>query len=201
MNNCPSNGNNTKCFLFPTLPEAAPCQNFSSAIFRSVNVRLNDTTVCHIPNYGAYCQLSLMLNTNNNDSETRLKNCLFEKDTTKSWDDSTTNEGWKNRRNHFGAIIPTGATDAGKFMFQKDAEFFMFQVQTYLPAFHFLGHCDTVFDFELAKSDYVFQSSDKTAENTDINYEIEDMRLLVSQMLELTVLIFFLPNFLTIFLN
>ena len=125
-----------------------------------------------------------MLNTNNNDSETWLKNCLFEKDTTKSWDDTTTNEGWKNRRNHFGAIVPVVNNppqgDEGKFMFQRDAEFFMFQVQTYLPAFHFLGHCDTVFDFELAKSDYVFQSSDKSAANTDINYEIEDMRLLVS---------------------
>ena len=117
--------------------KAAPCNNFTSAIFCSLNIWLNDTTVCHISNYGAYSQLCLTLNTDVNDETTGMKNLQYEKDTSVNWDDTTTNDGWVSRRNHFGTTV------GGKFVFQKDPEFYMFQLQSYLPAFHFLPHCDT----------------------------------------------------------
>ena len=124
---------------------AAPCNNFTSAIIRSLNIRLNDTTACHISNYGVYSQLCYMLNSTTNDEMTWMKNLLFEKNTTQSWDDVTDNEGWKARREHFGAVVPIADPNnikgnEGKFMFSKDAVFFIFQLQTYLPNFHFLPH-------------------------------------------------------------
>ena len=161
---------------------AAPAQNFTSSIFRSLNFKLNDTTVCHISNFGVYSMLSYLLNTNNNDVATWMYNLLWEKDTSPDWDDTTSNSGWVNRRNHFGAMVPGGSNDtdyAGKFKFSKDAEFYMSELKTYLPPFHFLPHCSAVFDFELAKPDYCFQSKDNTSANKDINYVIEDMRLLI----------------------
>ena len=153
--------------------KAAPCHNFTSSIFCSVNVKFNDTTVCHISNYGVYSHLTYILNTDNNDTSTWMRNLLWEKDTTDNWDDTTTNEGWKNRRNHFGATV------GGKFKFQKEAEFYMAQLRTFLPPFHFLPHCDCVIDLELAKPDYVFQSADDATANKNVNFEIEDFRLLV----------------------
>ena len=55
----------------------------------------------------------------------------------------------------------------------------MAELRTFLPAFSFLPNVDVVIDLELAKSDYVFMSKDKTAANCDINFQIEDFRLLV----------------------
>ena len=72
-----------------------------------------------------------------NDETTGMKNLLYEKDTSVNWDDTTTNDGWVSRRNHFGTTV------GGKFVLQKDPELYMFQLQSYLPAFHFLPHCDT----------------------------------------------------------
>ena len=74
-----------------------------------------------------------MLNTNTNDEMTWMKNLLFEKNTTQSWDDTTDNEGWKARRAHFGAVVPIADPaspkgNEGKFVFSKDAVFFIFQV-------------------------------------------------------------------------
>lgn len=161
---------------------AAPAQNFTSSIFRSFNMKLNDTTVTHINNYGVYSMLSYLLNTNNNDVATWMSNLLWEKDTSPDWDTTTGNSGWVNRRNHFGMMIPGGSNDtsyAGKFKFSKEAEFYIYQLVTYFPRMHFLPNTSAVFDFELARPDYCFQSIDNTSTNKDINYVIEDMKLLI----------------------
>ena len=161
---------------------AAPAQNFTSSIFRSFNMKLNDTTVTHINNYGVYSMLSYLLNTNNNDVATWMSNLLWEKDTSPDWDTTTGNSGWVNRRNHFGMMIPGGSNDtsyAGKFKFAKEAEFYIYQLVTYFPRMHFLPNTSAVFDFELARPDYCFQSIDNTSTNKDINYVIEDMKLLI----------------------
>ena len=82
-------------------------------------------------------------------------------------------------------MVPSNSTDSaladykGKFKFQKEAEFYMSELHTFLPPIHFLPHCSAVIDFELAKPEYCMQSADDTANNKDINYVIEDMRLLV----------------------
>ena len=117
--------------------KAVPCNFFSSAIFRSLNIRINDTTVCDIGNYGVYSQLCHILNSDLNDEATWMSNMLYEKDTLENWDDCETNQGWLARRKHFGATV------GSDFQFQKGAEVYMFQLQTYLPSFHFLPHCDT----------------------------------------------------------
>ena len=177
--------NKDKTDIPPADCACAPAQNFTSSIFRSVNFKLNDTTVCHISNYGVYSMLSYILNTNNNDVSTWMSNLLWEKDTSPDWDTTVGNSGWENRRNHFGAIVPSNSTDSaladykGKFKFQKEAEFYMSELRTFLPPIHFLPHCSAVIDFELAKPEYCMQSADDTANNKDINYVIEDMRLLV----------------------
>ena len=161
---------------------AAPAQNFTSSIFRSFNMKLHDTTVTHINNYGVYSMLSYLLNTNNNDVATWMSNLLWEKDTSPDWDTTTGNSGWVNRRNHFGMMIPGGSNDtsyAGKFKFSKEAEFYIYQLVTYFPRMHFLPNTSAVFDFELARPDYCFQSIDNTSTNKDINYVIEDMKLLI----------------------
>ena len=44
---------------------------------------------------------------------------------------------------------------------------------------HFLSNTSAVFDFELARPDYCFQSKDNASTNKDINYVIEDMKLLI----------------------
>ena len=44
---------------------------------------------------------------------------------------------------------------------------------------HFLPNTSAVFDFELARPDYCFQSKDNVSTNKDINYVIEDMKLLI----------------------
>ena len=172
--------NKDKSASTPIDTAAAPVQNFTSSIFRSVNIKFNDTSVCQISNYGVYSQLSLMLNTNNNDMATWMKNLLYEKDTSLSWDETDTNQGWIQWRNHFGMVAPeSDSNNGGKFIWQKDAVFFMAELRTFLPAFSFLPNVDVVIDLELAKSDYVFMSKDKTTANCDINFQIEDFRLLV----------------------
>ena len=164
---------------------AAPAQNFTSSIFRSFNMKLNDTTVCHINNYGVYSMLSYLLNTNNNDVSTWMSNLLWEKDTSPDWDTTTGNSGWENRRNHFGMMVPSNSDKAyladykGKFKFSKEAEFYIYQLVTYFPRMHFLPNTSAVFDFELARPDYCFQSKDNVSTNKDINYVIEDMKLLI----------------------
>ena len=135
--------NKDKTNSTPVGTGAAPVQNFSSSIFRSVNIKFNDTSVCQISNYGVYSQLSLMLNTNNNDMATWMANLCYEKDTSADWDATETNQGWIQRRNHFGMTVPDdGSANAGKFVWQKGAEFFMAELRSFLPVFHFLPNVD-----------------------------------------------------------
>ena len=48
---------------------------------------------------------------------TWMKNLLYEKDTSLSWDETDTNQGWIQWRNHFGMVAPeSDSNNGGKFI-------------------------------------------------------------------------------------
>ena len=169
---------------------SGPCNNFINSIFASLRICYNSTCVLKIDHYPIYNYTRMLLNNNSNDLKTWAENrCFFQEGPEEDLDNINT-EGWTKRRNCFGTTLKQPATleggaanpDAdlnGKFRYSETANFFLGTLDHFLPQPAILKNIDVHIELDLNSPKYVFQSSDDTTANTDINFSFERCRLFV----------------------
>ena len=174
--------------------ESGPCNNFVNSLFKSLRIFYNTEPVVKLEWFQVYNYVRLLLNADDNDLNTWAETRCFYKEGQMEELDNINTAGWNARRNCFGAVVKgppkiknqSGAEvvnpNLNKFMYSERSNFFVTLLEHYLPSQPLLKNVDVSVELELNKPEAVFHSKDLSADNVDINFDFDRVRLFVPKV-------------------